>query len=353
MTSTSIKKYTRLDPYSAKVLECRTLSKKGSSKEILHIVCDLSNSDITYTVGSSFGLLPENLPQFVDEVIESLGSPYRQFLIQTKNGESLSFEEFLTKHANLSQITSRHFALVGKEPVPGTTYNLATFLTAFWHPEIPLQALVDITAPMLPRYYSIASSMKKVGAEVHFMVASFHYLEANRMKESITASYLKSSPKTIRLFLQENINFTLPDDPNTPIIMIGPGTGLAAFRGFIQERTENKSWLFTGDRNESTDFHYKEELLAAQNLTLTTAFSRDSSQKIYVQHRLLEHSQKLWSWIQNGAHIYICGDAKSMAKDVQLTLHQIAETEGNLTTEEAKAFFKTLRKEKRLLLDIY
>ncbi len=371
--------YDRQNPFLAPLVECKRLTKIGSSKEILHIVCDLRNSDITYEVGSSFGLLPENLSLYVDEVFKPLGTPYRNFIVQTKSGESLTFEEFITKQANLSRITSLHFKLVQKYhplaiiqeylddkeklQVFCNQNNLATFLHSFWHPSIPLQELVDITMPMLPRYYSIASSMKKIGEFAHFMVASFFYQDAGKEKESIMASHLKTTPlgTGIRLFLQPNGSFVLPENTNTPIIMIGPGTGLASFRGFLQERdatnASGKNWLFTGDRQKAFDFHYEEELTDYTEsgfLKLDAAFSRDSEEKVYVQDLMLKQKKELWSWIKNeNAHIYICGDAKAMAKDVQKTLHLIAESEGQMTSEEAKAFFKALRHEKRLLLDIY
>ncbi len=371
--------FDRHNPYFAPLVECRQLTKKGSSKEILHIVCDLRNSDITYEVGSSFGILPENLDLFVDEVVKPLGEPYRNFLVQTKNGETIRFDEFLKKHANLCRISSQFLHLIQKhkpneiiqdllsDKAKMASFcegnNLSTFLQTFWHPSIPLQELVDIIFPMLPRYYSVASSMKKVGDFVHFMCASFFYLDAGREKESITASYLKSlsNGSKLRLFLQPNTSFVPPADTTTPIIMIGPGTGLASLRGFLQERESTnaagKNWLFTGDRQKAFDFHYEDELknyVASGMLKLSIAFSRDSEKKIYVQDLMLEESKEVWSWIINEhASIYICGDAKSMAKDVQKALHFIAESEGGMSPEEAKAFFKALRHKKRLLLDIY
>ena len=371
--------YDRLHPFAAPLVICSTLTKPGSSKEILHIVCDLRNSDIIYEVGSSFGILPENLDPYVSEVFAPLGTPYRNFIVETKTGESITFEQFIRKHANLSRIGSAHFELVHHYvPTPATdaflndkaaiksfseTNNLSTFLTSFWHPSIPLQELVNITPPMLPRYYSIASSMKEVGEFAHFMCASFSYTEAGREKESITASFFKESPPgtPVRLFLQPNPNFLLPADTATPIIMVGPGTGLASLRGFLQERKATNAtganWLFTGDRHKAFDFHYGEELTQYENdgfLKLSAAFSRDSNEKVYVQDLMVAQKRELWDWIINkNASIYICGDAKSMAKDVQKTLHLIAESEGHLSEADAKAFFKTLRHEKRLLLDIY
>jgi sulfite reductase (NADPH) flavoprotein alpha-component len=371
--------YDRHNPYLATLVECRLLTKKGSSKEILHIVCDFCNSDITYEVGSSFAILPENLDLFVDEVVKTLGEPYRNFVIETKNFEPMKFGEFLKKEANLSRISSQFLQLIekynptkelqdlllDKERVANfcKSNNLSTFLHKFWHPTIPLQELTNLIFPMLPRYYSVASSMKKVGSQAHFMVASFYYPDAGKEKESITASFLKSLQPgdKFRLFLQPNPNFLPPEDTNRPMIMIGPGTGLASLRGFLQERestfAKGKNWLFTGDRQKAFDFHYEDELTNYVDrgiLKLSTAFSRDSDQKVYVQDLLMKEKKEIWSWIiTEEASIYICGDAKAMAKDVQKTLHLIAELEGNMSPEEAKAFFKNLRLEKRLLLDIY
>ncbi len=372
-------KFDRLNPYSAPMVECRRLTKIGSSKEILHVVCDLSNSDIIYEAGSSFAILPENGDLYVNEVIKPLGTPYKNFLVLLKTGSQVTFGEFLKKHANLSQVTSRHFQLIQKhhpsnliaelleDMIQLKEYcvknNLATFLNDFWHPSIPLQELVDSISPMMPRYYSVASSMRMVGDFAHFMVACFSYIDAGREKESITASYLKTIPigTPIRIFLQHNHNFTLPQDPNSSIIMIGPGTGLASLRGFLQERrainSPGENWLFTGDRERAFDFHYEEELVSYSQsgfLKLDVAFSRDSSEKIYVQNLMLKEKRELWNWITHKhAYIYICGDAKHMAKDVQKTLHLIAESEGLLTPEESKLFFKQMRHEHRLLLDVY
>jgi sulfite reductase (NADPH) flavoprotein alpha-component len=371
--------YDRLNPYHAPLVECSVLTKPGSSKEILHIVCDLSNSSIEYEVGSSFAILPENSDEDVNEILKKVGFDKKNLQILAKNGISTTFFDFLKRHANLSQISSQHFKLILKhknseeisklieDKVRLKTFTdentLTDFLNAYWDNSIEIQELVEITPPLLPRYYSTASSMKKVGPFAHFMVASFSYMKGDKLRESITASYLKRIPKgtKIRLFLQENPNFSLPSDPNIPVIMVGPGTGLACFRGFLQEReishANGKNWLFTGDRNRETDFHYGDELLDLEKkglLKLSAAFSRDSDQKVYVQDLMWKEKTELWNWIhKEHAHIYISGDAKLMAKDVQKTLLEIAMSELSCTEEDAKHYFKEMKSNKRLLLDVY
>jgi sulfite reductase (NADPH) flavoprotein alpha-component len=345
----------------------------------LHIVCDLRNSDIEYKVGSSFAILPENSEIDVDEILEIVGLDKKNVEVHLKSGISCTFADFLRLHANLSQLSSNHFNLILKHEQRDDIQSylddrtklknyteensLSDFLRAFWSKKINIQVLVDITPPLLPRYYSTASSMKKVGPFAHFMVASFSYMKGTKLKESITASFLKRSEKgtKIRLFLQENPNFTLPESDETPIIMVGPGTGLACFRGFLQERSicerGTLNWLFTGDRNRETDFHYGDELLELEKegkAKLSLAFSRDSDEKTYVQTLMWNERKELWDWIHNKkAHLYISGDAKLMAKDVQKTLLEIAIDQLKCSEEDAKAYFKAMKHEKRFLLDVY
>lgn len=351
--------------FQAKLLTCERLNKAESTKEILHVVLDLGESGVTYSVGSSFGIYPQNAPKYVNEIIDIIGKPH--------------LEEFFRTKVNLSQISPKLIQMLhqhtqnpslaellgdrAKLKAFADEGTLATCLRSFWSPHIPIQELEGVLSPLLPRYYSVASSMKYVGNQVHFMVASFNYQEAGIPKQSVTSHYLahQKPASFITLFLQENDHFTLPVDPSIPIIMIGPGTGLAAFRGFIQERFASKSpgknWLFTGDRERKYDFHYEEELLHFESqgaLRLSTAFSRDGHNKTYVQHKMQEVGSELWTWIhQENAQIYISGDAKRMAKDVQQTLVDIAIQHGNLSETTAKTFLKELRKNKRLLMDVY
>jgi sulfite reductase (NADPH) flavoprotein alpha-component len=380
-TQKSKESYHRKNPYPARFISSRRLNKPGSTKETLHVVLDLENSGIDYRVGSSFGIYPENNPFIIDEILSLLGCDPLIPIFDKRSGGTFPLRLFLRDKVNFSQITSQHIKVVhsftqnsvlqvlldDKDKLRAFLEgnNLLSFVASFWDPKVPIQDFIDILSPLLPRFYSIASSSRKVGSEIHLLVASFSYMHAGRLTHSVTAQYLHTycseGESRVRLFLQDNPNFTLPEDPNTPIIMIGPGTGLAAFRGFIQEReitkVPGKTWLFTGDRERKYDFYYEEEFIPLVEeglLRLSTAFSRDGPKKVYVQDRMQEEGKDLWDWItKEKATLYISGDAKQMAKDVQATLITIAMTHGNLCEESAKEFFKELRLNKQLLLDIY
>lgn len=372
--------YSAKDPYLAKVKEIRSLNKPGSTKENLHVVLDLGESEITYQVGSSVGLYPENAPQYVKEILTLLRVCQNDSFFHQRSEERLTFGDFLAKSANLGKVTLPQLKWLSEKTANSTLLalandkekrkefiennNLFSLLTEFWDPSLPPEEFCNLISPMLPRFYSIASSSEHVGNEVHLMVASFSYEEAGRPKKSITTEYLLECCKVggkIAMFVQPNHTFSLPADASTPVIMVGPGTGLAAFRGFIQDRfTKNPSsqnWLFTGDRERAFDFHYEEELAeyaSTDFLRLDTAFSRDSAEKEYVQDKMWAAKEDLWDWIYNKhAHFYISGDAKKMAKDVQAMLQTIAGACGNLSEEEAKSYIKLMKKEKRLLLDVY
>ena len=380
-TKKSKEPYSRKRPFAGKLLEIRTLNKPQSTKENLHVVLDIEGSDIDYKVGSSFGIYPENCLSEVNELLLFLGVSGNHIVYDKRGQCTLTFEAFLRKKANLQGVTSsqlRLFAehnpndklteiLSNKENLLNYTKNcdLLILVKDFWKSGMDVQLLCDVCCPLLPRYYSIASSQRVVGNKIELMVASFKYEKAGKPRKSITASYIQERCKVnetkISLFLMENKKFCMPEDRNTPVIMIGPGTGFAALRGFLQERhaqnpTLGNNWLFTGDRNRDTDFHYEKELLDYEEssfLKLNTAFSRDHKEKWYVQDEMKLHAKLLWQWIQNGAHIYICGDAKHMAKDVTQTLHNIAVSEGLFSEDDAKTFFRSLKKENRFCQDIY
>lgn len=357
-------------PFYAYIKERFILNKSGSSKKTLHVVLDLKDSDIEYQVGSCFGILPENSPERVQTFLEIFETHPETPVTYKKTGETMTIESFLTKHANLDSLNSNflklvnHPALATKESLKAFTHehDPLSFLETFYTSNVPLQEWCDAFQPLLPRYYSIASSQKKVGDEVHFMVATFEYEHAGQTKQGVTSSHLISSDTTIvPIFLQHNPRFTLPEDPNTPIIMIGPGTGVAPFIGFIQERAHTKApgknWLFFGERNKKGDFYYEEFLteVAIQGiLKLDLAFSRDQEEKIYVQHKMLAKGAELWQWIsEEGANIYICGDAKQMAKDVTEALLTIFETHGKMDRAAAEEYLTKMRKTHQIHLDVY
>lgn len=374
-------------PFYAKVKEKYFLNKPGSSKSTLHIVLDLAGSGIEYKTGSCFGIMPENRPELIQEFLEITHSQGDATLSYKKTGEEMSLTEFLTRHANFNSLNSQFLKLVAahtqnekektkllkllavenkkllKEFVH--QHDPLSFLTQFKEETFPLQELCNCFQTLLPRYYSIASSQWKVGDEVHLMVATFKYEHAGKIKKGVASSYLLEDctpgETQVPLFLQENPRFTTPENSDTPMIMIGPGTGVAPFIGFLQERiatsAKGGNWLFFGERQKKYDYYYEEFLAAcAENgsLKIDTAFSRDQKEKIYVQDRMLAQSEELWKWIdQDQAHIYVCGDAKQMAKDVTTTLLTIVAKEGKLSEKEAEDYLSRLRKEHRLHLDVY
>ena len=224
------------------------------------------------------------------------------------------------------------------------------------------QSFVGLLRPMPPRLYSIASSLSAHPEEVHLTVAVVRYEGNGRARKGVCSSYLAERVgSTIPCYLHPNKNFKLPEDSSTPIIMVGPGTGIAPFRAFIEERkataARGKNWLFFGDRSQSTDYLYQNEWETYQKDSILTdldlAWSRDQDEKVYVQHKMLEKKEQLWSWLGEGAVFYVCGDASRMAKDVDQALRTIAQEEGSMSEEDASAWVKNLQKEKRYLKDVY
>jgi len=223
---------------------------------------------------------------------------------------------------------------------------------------------VQLLLPLAPRLYSISSSPKAHPGEVHLTVAVVRYDSHGRPRKGVASTFLaervdESMP--VPIFVQTSHGFRLPATPDTPIIMVGPGTGLAPFRAFLEEResigAKGRSWLFFGDQRATTDFLYREDLEAMlQRETLTrldTAFSRDQDEKIYVQHRMLEQAGDLWRWIEDGAHFYVCGDASRMARDVDTALHRVVEQAGGCTADQAREYVQKMKEQKRYQRDVY
>jgi sulfite reductase (NADPH) flavoprotein alpha-component len=229
---------------------------------------------------------------------------------------------------------------------------------------LPVADFVKLLRKLAPRLYSIASSAKAHQRQVHLTVSAVRYESYGRTRKGVASTFLAdhaSDAGYTRIFIQPSHGFKLPKNGDTPIIMVGPGTGIAPFRAFLEERqtmgSKGKNWLFFGDQKRGVDFLYEEQLtkwLGDGNLTrLDLAFSREQVEKVYIQHRMLEHSRELWSWLQEGAHFYVCGDASRMAKDVDAALHTIAERAGGLQTEAAAEYVKKLKSEKRYQRDVY
>ena len=367
-----LKKYTLKDPFLAPIKKVTPLNKKGSTKTNNHLEISIYGSGINYEVGSSFGLLPENKTSDVDRILDILGASYELMVSSSKCELKLSIYNFFLNHVNLQRLTKkiaealipfqkddRLAKLLGGDwKFYSESHDLVEFLEDFYSFELEVDSLINLVSPMLPRFYSVACSQKVTGDTIHLLAADFSYLRGKKEHRSLTTDHIHTK-KTIRLFHQANPSFKPPKE-DTPIIMIGPGTGIAAFRGFLQERVYHKcknNVLFTGDRHQAFDFYYEEELKKYQTdgyLELFTAFSRDTPNKVYVQDRMWENKGYLYNlMVHQAAHIYISGDAHRMAKDVVFLLEKIYADGSNLSPQKGHDFIKDLKKLKRLHLDVY
>lgn len=333
-----------------------------SSKKTYHIELELEES-LPYKPGDSVGIIPENDPALVDAILARSSDPSLT-VQEKKTGEFVPFLDFLTKKANLSKVSpkARRWFQTAGVPADFVGYDILDYLKqtkALIHP----QELTDLLLPQLPRYYSIASSPSSHPNELHLTVSYVESRFYRRTRPGVASLYLSSLIKKnekISFFLHPSKEFTIPANPSDSMIMIGPGTGIAPFRSFLFERYHQKgtgkNWLFFGERNEAWDYYYQdlwEKWQKEKNLLVSTAFSRDQKEKIYVQNRLLENKQKVWKWIQEGSYLFVCGDAKKMAKEVHATLIDIAKMEGSMTKEEAKNFWQSKKKDKKYILDVY
>jgi sulfite reductase (NADPH) flavoprotein alpha-component len=374
--------YNRKNPFPAKLLLNQKLNLQGSQKETRHYELSLAGSGLQYEVGDSMGLLPENDPTLVDDLLKALHFTGEE-PVTTKEGLSFTMREGLLRHFQITQPSKQFLeAIVQKSTAdddlknlmePEKKHELESYL---WGLEL-IDFLLDepsvaftpeefvLTVRKLqPRLYSIASSLKACPEQVHFVIASVRYESHGRKRKGVASTFLadRVTPETtIPVFVHVAKAFRLPEDPATPIIMVGPGTGVAPFRAYLQERkatgATGRNWLFFGEQRANSDFFYKEEFEGQQKdgvLTkLVTAFSRDQAHKIYVQHRMLENSKDIYAWLEEGCYFYVCGDAAHMAKDVDVALHQIVEKEGGKTPEGAAAYIEALKKAKRYKRDVY
>ncbi len=322
-----------------------------SGKETWHVVLDLSEIPLTYQVGDCLAIYPRNDASIVEEIVSSLHASEEEKVFDKELNEH-TFHHFLTTQANLSRITRKLLKHYLQE---SSDESLPAFLQRHNHLQISPQELCASLAPMLPRFYSIASSMQEVGKEAHLTIG----------RVGLCSTFLCNAAPLhqpiIPIYLQESRHFRLPSSSfNAPLIMIGPGTGVAPFRGFLHERIAKsactKNWLFFGERNFEHDFYYKEYFQSLLNdglLRLDLAFSRDQQHKIYVQDKMAEKGREIWQWLQEGAYIYVCGDAKQMAKAVDKTLLQIVQTEGTMDVDKARIYLKQLKEQHRYQKDVY
>ncbi len=374
--------YSRSNPFQAVVLENLNLNGRGSDRETRHLELSLEGSNLQYEPGDCLGIYAKNHPRLVDELIEAMGWKPEELVPVNKNGEERPLREALSSHYEITVLTKPLLEQAAKLSsgnrlqellVPGREQelreairdrDLLDLVQDYNLKGVSAKEFISILRKLPARLYSISSSPKAYPDEVHLTIRKVKYEAHGRNRYGVCSSYIADrleAGDTLPVFVQHNPNFKLPQNPDTPIIMIGPGTGVAPFRAFLGEREEigakGKSWLFFGDQHFSTDFLYQtdwQHWLKEGVLTrMDVAFSRDTAQKVYVQHRMLEKSKELYQWLQEGACVYVCGDEQKMAHDVHATLAKIIEQEGGLGSEEAIEYLKRMQQEKRYQRDVY
>ncbi|WP_409340256.1 assimilatory sulfite reductase (NADPH) flavoprotein subunit [Paenibacillus sp. MBLB4367] len=374
--------YSRSNPFQAEILENLNLNGRGSDRETRHIELSIDGSNLQYEPGDSLGVYPENHPRLVDELIEAMGWNANEQVAINKNGDKKSLRDALLRHFEITVLTKPLLEQAAKltsnnglkELIePGREQELRAYINGrdlldlvqdYSLKGIPAADFAAILRKIPARLYSIASSPKAFPDEVHLTVRTVRYEAHGRERYGVCSVHLSErvqAGEALPVFIQQNDNFKLPVNPETPIIMIGPGTGVAPFRAFLGEReetgAEGKSWLFYGDQHFSTDFLYQLEwqrwLKDGVLTRMDVAFSRDTDQKVYVQHRMLEKRSEVYKWLQEGAYVYVCGDEKKMAHDVHAALATILEREGGLSQEEAAEYLNGMQQQKRYQRDVY
>jgi sulfite reductase (NADPH) flavoprotein alpha-component len=375
--STGGNKYTKKAPFTASLIESQKITGRDSVKDIRHIEISLEDSGIQYRPGDALGVWFNNDGQLVDELLAALDLAAETTV--ELSGESYPVKDVLVEKLELTQ-SYPTFAKAYAEYANNAELTalledkaaLREFLAVRqiidivrqYPAKVTAQQFVDALRGLTPRLYSIASSQDEVEDEVHLTVALVEFDAHGESHQGGASSFLSTRLNEggeVKVFVEHNDNFRLPEDGNTPVIMIGPGTGIAPFRAFMQQReadeSEGKNWLFFGNPNYTQDFLYQTEWqrFVKDGVVdkVTLAFSRDQEQKIYVQNRMLEQGAELYQWLEDGAHLYVCGDANHMAKDVQDALVKIAVEHGGKTEEQAEQYINDLRRAKRYQKDVY
>lgn len=372
-------RWSRQNPYTARLIESRGLNQEGSAKDTRHVVIDLSGSGLKYNVGDALGIYPTNCGDLAARLIDAMAAD-SVVSVTTPAGNTKPLLMALCEDCCLKDPTDELIELLMGRITDVSAKQILNTMLAEGVPDgfdvldvfevargatVTATEVLETLEPLNPRLYSIASSMKRVGDQVHLTVGKVVYEREGRVRKGAASTMLAdrvAAGETVRVFVQPNhAGFTVPADPDTPVIMVGPGTGIAPFIAFLQERAETKAagknWLLFGDQHEAFDFLYEQELRQYQAdgflSRLDTAFSRDGETKVYVQDRMRGNAAELWSWLCDGGVFYVCGDAARMAKDVDRALHDVVAREGSMSDEEAKQYVKTLAAEGRYHRDVY
>jgi sulfite reductase (NADPH) flavoprotein alpha-component len=373
--------YSRSNPFPGKLVVNRRLSGTESEKDTRHLEIDLTGWGLSFEVGDSLAVYPTNDPALVDETIHALGAKGDESVPAAKKQKS--FRDALLRDYSITQPTPKFLKAIAERasaaPMlkellhPDRKHDLENYL---WgsevidflidHPSAKFapQEFVGLLTKLQPRLYSVASSLRAYPEQVHFIVDVVLYESHGRVRKGVCSSFLaeRADNAPVPVYPSSAKHFHLPDDPNTPLIMIGPGTGVAPFRAFLQERkaagAKGKNWLFFGAQREKCDYAYGDEFEKLKRdgfLTrLDCAWSRDQAHKIYVQHKMLENAAEIWKWIdEEGAQFFVCGDARRMAKDVDAALRKIVQQRGGKTVEQANEYVEKLKNDKRYKRDVY
>jgi sulfite reductase (NADPH) flavoprotein alpha-component len=378
--------YSKDNPFPARVLENRLLNGPGSAKETRHIVVGMAGSGLHYKAGDSLGVFPSNRPEEVEQILAALGANGSEPVMLPKAAVPVLFGEALSSKLALAGPTRRIVETLSarasdpseKARLDGLLAPESKELLASWLHErefidllaefpsarIQPQELVDHMRRLMPRLYSIASSPKVHPVEIHLTVAITRYRSNGRERVGVCTTFLADrvavGDTPTPVFVSHS-HFAPPEDPSRDTVMVGPGTGIAPFRAFLQDRAaagaKGRNWLFFGDQKRATDFLYEEDwnrwTKEGVLTRIDTAFSRDQLDKIYVQDRMRENAAELWAWVKAGANFYVCGDAKRMAKDVDVALHDVIAGQGGMDPAQAAEYVKHMKKEKRYQRDVY
>ena len=372
--------WTRSNPFPGKLVVDRLLSGPESDKDTRHFEIDLTNWGLRFEVGDSVAVYPTNDPALVQEIIHALGATGDETVPAAKTQKPL--REALLRDYSITQPTPKFLRAIAERSAapllkellaPERKQDLDNYV---WGMEVidflierpsarfAPEEFVGLLTKLQPRLYSVASSLRLYPDQVHLIVDVVRYESHGRVRKGVCSTFLaeRCDNVAVPVYPSSAKHFHLPDDGNIPLIMIGPGTGIAPFRAFLQDRQttggKGKSWLFFGAQHEHCDYAYKEDFEQFQRDGILTrldcAWSRDQAHKIYVQHKLLENGAEIWKWIDSdGAQFFVCGDAKRMAKDVDAALHKIVQEHGGKSVDEANAYVEKLKTEKRYKRDVY
>src|SRR6202171_4369976 len=371
--------YTRSNPFPGKLFVNRRLSGPESEKDTRHFEIDLSGWRLSFEVGDSVAVYPSNDPELVDEIIHALGAKGDQQVPAAKTQKS--FREALLRDYSITQTTPKFLKAITERANSATLLkdlldpkrkeDLGRYLWGMEvidflneHPSVRFTPgeFVGLLTKLQPRLYSVASSLRVYPEQVHLIVDVVRYESHGRVRKGVASSFLAERAENVPVYPSSAKHFHLPENPDMPIIMIGPGTGVAPFRAFLQDRyatgAKGKNWLFFGAQRESCDYAYKEDFEQFKRDGILTrldcAWSRDQAHKIYVQHRLLENAAEIWKWIDaEGAQFFVCGDARRMAKDVDAALRKIVQEQGGKGVDEANEYVEKLKSDKRYKRDVY